>query len=214
VKNREVRYNQFFYIVFLGLCSCAGCDIEVSGVELSKDNLDVQVVDISTGKCLVNEIESELTPKQEGRLTAILMEKLPTLFADSVILINKVPSSKINREMFNGSIDVLLDTLRRNTSFTYYLQVWVRDGETRDLNSHIRVGIEMYDLDTGNLIYSQSVSGIETDPEYDPDATSTFTFGRSSFSMIKRALNMGLSDLEKASAKYRKTPMQPGSIKK
>lgn len=207
MKPPKVRINQFSFILFLGLCSCTGCDLEVSGVSLSKDNSRIQSVDISTGKCLVNEIESELTSSQEGRLTAMLMKKLTELFTDSVILVNTVPSSKINR-ISSENIDSMLDTLRRSTSFTYLLQVWVREGETKELNSRVRIGIEIYDLDTRNLIYQQSVSGIETDPEYDPDASSTFTLGRSSFTMIKKALRMGLNDLEKVSEKYRKAPIQ------
>ncbi len=211
MKHLKVGINQFSFIVFLALCSCSGCDLEVSGVALSKDNGRIQSVDTSTGKCLVNEIESELTSSQEGRLTTILMEKLPELFTDSVILINTMPSSKVNHAISPEVMDSMLDTLRKTTSFTYLLQVWVREGETQNLNSRVSVGIEIYDLDTRNLIYQQSVSALETDPEYDPDASSTFTFGRSSFSMIKKALKMGLKDLEKASEKYRKSPMQSSS---
>jgi hypothetical protein len=211
MQNQKVGFNKFSFIVFLGLCSCAGCDIEVSGVSLSKGNDRIQDVDISTGKCLVNQIESELTSSQEGRLTAMLMKKLPELFTDSVMLINTVPSSKINYAVSTEAIDSLLDTLRKTTSFTYFLQMRVSDGQAQNFNSRVRVDIEIYDLDTRNLIYQQSVSALETDPEYDPDASSTFTFGRSSFTMIKKALRMGLNDLEKASEKYRKSPVQTGS---
>jgi hypothetical protein len=103
MKYKKAGFKHFCFIAFLGLCSCSGCDIEVSGVELSKGNTNIQTVDISTGKCLVNEIESELTASQEGRLMAIVMEKLSALFSDSVILINTVPASKINYTISSDS---------------------------------------------------------------------------------------------------------------
>lgn len=197
----HLHFNSLCFFAFMCLCSCSGCDIEVNGIELSDYDSSHKPVDLTTGNCLVNEIESELKESQEKKLTTMLMKQLPDIFSDSVVHITTVPASKLNYKIPFDISAGLLDTLRRTTSYTYLLSVKVWESETNDLNSKASVDIDIYDLDTGNRIYEHRVTAFEEDPEYDEDAKSTFTFGRSSFSVLKKAFQRNLKDLRRAANK-------------
>ena len=202
-QSLPLRCNSYYILLFLGLCSCSGCDIDRTQLELNKANTDVQLVDLTTGKCLVNEIEADVSARHKNQLTSLLSKHLEDIIKDSVVHVNSASS------LFKGKIPFeigpeLLDTLRRTTSYTYLLNVRaVKMG-----NSDDRVGVDMiiYDLDTRNIIYNQSVVANEFQPQ--DDSGFTFYFGRSNYNLVKNALQSGLRDLKKGAKKFNKAQVK------
>ena len=195
-----LHFSSYYALLLLALCSCTGCDIDRTQLEINKANPQVQLVDLTTGKCLVNEIEAEVSARHKHQLMSLLSKHLEDIIKDSVVHLNSALSHFKGKIPFDIGPE-LLDTLRRTTSYTYLLSVRaLKMGNYDD-----RVGVDMiiYDLDTRNIIYNQSVVANEFQPE--DDAGFTFYFGRSNYNLVKNALLSALRDLKKGARKFNRS---------
>lgn len=204
MKKCCINIHHFWFVMLLGLCSCTGCDIDRTEVLLSRAIASPQVIDLSTGKCLVNEIEGDLSAREKARLTNLMLKQLEEVFNDSIVLINTVPSSR-----FEGNIpfeirEGQLDTLRKTISYTYLLNVRVTKPGLSLLDGKVNVDLSIFDLDTRNIIYSQRVVASEYQPERN-DSGFTFWLGHSEYNLMKNALRDALRDLKRGVRKFNRT---------
>lgn len=189
-------------MLFLGMCSCTGCDIDRTEVSFSKANQDIQLIDLTIGKCLVNEIEADISRKQKSRLTNIMSKRLEEIFGDSVVYINTKPSSRFKEIIPFEISEGKLDTLRNTTTFTYLFNT--RAVKSDFFDDQVSVEIVIFDLDTRNIIYSQSVVANEFEPETDGSGF-TFWLGHSDFDLTKSALREALRDLKRGVKKFNRS---------
>ncbi len=207
MKLQSINIHHFCFILFLGLCSCSGCDIDRTEVSLSRANPSPQLIDLSIGKCLVNEIEADVSSRHKAKLTSLLAKQLDEVFGDSVVYINTIPSSRFKEKIpFEVSTEQL-DTIRRTTSYTYLLSVRAAKPSLSPLNEAVAVDIVIFDLDTRNIIYKQSVLADEFQPQNDKSGF-IFWLGHSDFNLMKSALQDALRDLKKGVRKYNRSQGQ------
>lgn len=208
MKLFHLLIQRYYFLLFLGLCSCTGCDIDRTEVSLSRANPDPQLIDLSIGKCLVNEIEADVSSRQKNKLSNLMSKKLEEIFGDSVEYINTVPSSRFKEKIpFEISAEKL-DTLRKTTSYTYLLSVRAVKPGMGVYHDRVNVDLIIFDLDTRNIIYSQSVMAEEYEPEREDDSGFTFWLGHSEYNLIKNALQDGLRDLRRGVRKFNRTQGQ------
>ncbi len=199
---KHLQVNGFYFMLFLGMCSCTGCDIDRTEVSLSKANPDVQLIDLTTGKCLVNEIDADISRKQKSKLTNLMAKRLEEIFGDSVVHINTKLSSRFKEKIPFEISDGKLDTLRSTTTYTYLFNIRaVKPGISGD---HASVEIVIFDLDTRNTIYSQRVLAAEYEPERE-NSGFTFWLSHSDYDLIKSALKEGLRDLKRGVKKFNRS---------
>jgi hypothetical protein len=200
--------QRYYFLLFLGLCSCTGCDIDRTEVSLSRANPKPQLIDLSIGKCLVNEIEADISARQKNKLTNLMSKKLEELFDDSVVYINTIPSSRFKEKIPFEISTERLDTLRKTTSYTYLLSVRAGNPDLLAFDGGVNVDIVIFDLDTRNIIYNQSVLASEHEPEREDDSGFTFWLGHSDYNLTKNALQDGLRDLRRGVRKFNRSQGQ------
>jgi hypothetical protein len=202
MKHFISDWYRYSFVLFFGLCSCTGCDIDRTEVSLSRANPDPQLVDLSTGTCLVNEIEADVSAKRKGRLKDILLKQLEEVFGDSLIHINTVSSTRFKESIPFQISAQQLDTLRKTTPYTYLLSVRAVKPDLSD--ERVNVDIVIFDLDTRNIIYEQSVLANEYEPQRD-NSGFVFWLGHSDYDLMKTALRDALRDLKKGVKKFNRT---------
>jgi hypothetical protein len=208
MKLLHLLIQRYYFLLFLGLCSCSGCDIDRTEVSLRRANPDPQLIDLSIGKCLVNEIEADVSAKQKNKLTDLMSSKLEEIFNDSVVFLNTTPSSRFKEKIpFEISTD-LLDTLRKTTSYTYLLNVRAVVPGMAIHRDQMNVDIIIFDLDTRNVIYNQSVLAYEFEPQREDNSGFTFWLGHSDYNLTKNALQDALRDLRRGVRKFNRTQGQ------
>lgn len=208
MKLLSLLIQRCYFLLFFGLCSCTGCDIDRTEVSLSRTNPHPQLIDLSVGKCLVNEIEADISARQKGKLTNLMSKKLEEIFGDSVVYINTIPSSHFKEKIPFEISPEQLDSLRTTTSFTYLLSVRAINPDMASFHDQVNVDITIIDLDTRNTIYRQRVLASEYEPERENDSGFTFWLGHSEYNLIKNALQDGLRDLRRGIRKFNKTQGQ------
>ena len=206
MKHRIFSVHHFYFVAFLCLCSCSGCDIDRTEISLSRANSDPQLVDLTIGKCLVNEIEADVKAKHKAKLRDLLIKQLEDIFDDSIVYVNTIPSARFNEKIPFEISSEQLEVLRKSTSYTYLLSVRATKSGLLYFDESVNVDIVIFDLDTRNMIYSQSVMA----DEFQPENNSGFTFwlGHSDYDLMKSALRDGLRDLKRGVRKFNRTQGQ------
>ena len=206
MKHRIFSVHHFYFVAFLCLCSCSGCDIDRTEVSLSRANSDPQLIDLTTGKCLVNEIEADIKAKHKAKLRDILSKQLEDIFDDSIVFVNTIPSARFDEKIpFEIAADQL-EELRKSTSYTYLLSVRATNSGVLYFDEAVNVDIVIFDLDTRNRIYNQTVKADEIQPEN--DSKFTFWLGHSDHDLMKSALRDGLRDLKRGVRKFNRSQGQ------
>lgn len=208
MKRTHLNVNGYYFLLFLGLCSCTGCDIERTEIELSKSNRQLQVVDVTIGKCLVNTLQGDITEDSEVRFADLMLKHLREVFPDSVVYIKSATNMQYREPIPFEISDGLLKELRKTTTYTYLFNVRAIEWNSESSYSQMQVDIVVFDLDTGNAIYSQQVVASEYEPE--SSSNNTFVFDRSSDNLIKNALQSGLRDFKRGAKKFKSAKYSTG----
>lgn len=166
-------------------------------------------LDFRNGKWLVNNIESGLSSELKEDLNEILLSGISDLRRDSVYHIRNVQFDYLipSRFTFDMSPDALV-SLHKTTDFDCLINIKA-DKIRNDLadiylsspndfgKSESEVWIVVYEIKTGNRIYSHRIIASVTLDENDEN----IRFAKSANSLIYKALKKGLKELKKYSAK-------------
>jgi hypothetical protein len=203
MNHLRIDIHQLYFVLFLGFCSCTGCDIDRTKVALSRGYDHPQLIDVSTGNCLVNDIEGDLTTREKAKLTNLMAKQLEDIFGESVVYLTTMPASRFQGKIPYEISAEQLDTLRKTTTYTYLLNVRVVKPVKASFDESVNVDLVIFDLDTRNIIYEQRVKA----EEYRPENNSNFVFwlGHSDYNLMKNALLDALKDLKKGVRKFNKS---------
>ncbi|PXY47194.1 hypothetical protein [Flavobacterium hydrophilum] len=145
--KKNIPFLILFFIFFLSSCS--------RGIYQKEITTQTTGIDFSNGKWLLGNIDADYSIKD--KLTQIVIKdfskylnnRLVNSLNDSSLLIaNKIP--------LNPSKSVILD-LKKGTNYDYFINIKYHN-ENKNWNHYI-VQLEVYDLNLGQIIYSQRVRG-------------------------------------------------------
>ncbi len=164
-------------------------------------------LDFKQGTWLVNTIESDIHGKSRIVLTNILLQELKKLGGDSVhyiedVNIDYLVPDNIQYDLSSEAANILHKT--SGYDFLINLKTQKIRNDLHDINfpppedfskSESEVTLVVYDIHTGQKIYSQRIIASVSLDEEDED----IKFAKSANSLVFKALKKGLKDLEKYS---------------
>lgn len=202
--------------IALLLFSFASC----TNVAFEQSHEGLRGINFTKGACIVDDLLSPYSKDENVELTSIIIENLQQM-SDSVRVIESVRNSAPNGEKIPRAMtNVLIDSLRKYTSYVYLLKVsfnikgqssndiYVNRSDFEDnqdskayLDNQVTVFITIFNIRENKQIYIQKIKAYEMiDSENSlKEDESMVLFTRSSLNVAKNALLRGLRDLKKHS---------------
>ena len=204
--------------IALLLFSFASC----TNVAFEQSHGGLRGIDFTKGACVVDDMLSPYSKDENAKLTSIVIENLQQM-SDSVRVIDSVRISTPNGEKIPKAMtNVLIDSLRKYTSYVYLLNVsfnikgqtsndiYVNRSDFEDnqdskayLDNQVTVFITIFNIHENKQIYKQKIKAyemIDSENSLKKDESKVL-FTRSSLNVAENALLRGLRDLKKHSNK-------------
>jgi hypothetical protein len=197
------RLNPISYIVFMIHMVFMSC----TNVSFQPMYSNPKGIDLSTGNCLVNELDAPVSKESNTELTAIMMKSLNEICGGTVSSVNAVTASGFTERIPYDGDSALLARLGGANQYRYFISVRAKTGSestpgdglvSPETNDQVILNINVYDIQESRMAYKQKVQATEFQ-----EKETGFTFYRSTENLIKNAMVSGLKDLKRSSKRYK-----------